>query len=86
MLFFVYDLDSYADEIRGIYFDMEKELPGPLLHTNEELVEALKNMDEINTKYSERYEQFYERFCSVDDGHASERIIEKVFGEREKLL
>lgn len=86
MLFFVYDLDSYADEIRGIYFDMEKELPGPLLHTNEELVHALKNMDEINQKYKARYEQFYDRFCCVDDGHASERIIEKVFGEREKLL
>jgi CDP-glycerol glycerophosphotransferase len=86
MLFFVYDLDSYADEIRGIYFDMEKELPGPLLHTNEELVAALKNMDEITEKYKERYEEFYARFCNVDDGHASERIIETVFGEREKLL
>jgi CDP-glycerol glycerophosphotransferase len=86
MLFFVYDLDSYADEIRGIYFDMEKELPGPLLHTNEELVEALKNMDEITDRYKTRYDEFYERFCNVDDGHASERIIETVFGEREKLL
>jgi CDP-glycerol glycerophosphotransferase len=85
MLFFVYDLDSYADEIRGIYFDMEKELPGPLLHTNEELVKALKNMDEITEHYKERYDEFYERFCNIDDGHASERIIETVFGEREKL-
>lgn len=86
ILFFVYDLDAYADEIRGIYLDMEKELPGPLLHTNEQLLEALKNMDAINEKYRERYDQFYERFCNVDDGHASERIIEKVFGEQEKLL
>lgn len=86
ILFFVYDLDAYADEIRGIYLDMEKELPGPLLHTNEELLGALKNMDEITAKYKERYEEFYERFCNVDDGHASERIIEKVFGEKEKLL
>lgn len=86
ILFFVYDLDAYADEIRGIYLDMEKELPGPLLHTNEQLLEALKNMDSINKKYKERYAEFYERFCNVDDGHASERIIEKVFGEQEKLL
>ncbi len=86
ILFFVYDLDAYADEIRGIYLDMEKELPGPLLHTNEELLGALKNMDDITEQYKERYEEFYERFCNVDDGHASERIIEKVFGEQEKLL
>lgn len=86
ILFFVYDMDSYADEIRGIYFDMETELPGPLLHTNDELVEALGHMDAVTEKYKERYEQFYERFCCIDDGHASERIIEKVFGEREALL
>ena len=86
MLFFVYDLDEYADEIRGLYFDMETTLPGPLLHTNDELLAALKNMDPIVEKYKDRYDAFYEKFCSVDDGHASERIIEKVFGEREKLF
>lgn len=86
MLFFVYDLDEYADEIRGLYFDMEETLPGPLLHTNEELLDALKNMDSVVDKYKERYDAFYEKFCSVDDGHASERIVEKVFGERENLF
>ncbi len=83
LLFFVYDYDSYADEIRGLYIDMEKELPGPILHTNDEVVEALRDMDAVTEKYKERYEEFYERFCSVDDGHACERTIEKVFGERE---
>ena len=83
ILFFTYDYESYADEIRGLYIDMEKELPGPILHTNEAVVEALHNMDAINEAYRERYEEFYRRFCSVDDGHATERIIEKVFGERE---
>ena len=83
ILFFVYDYDEYADEIRGLYIDMEKELPGPILHDNDALVDALHNMDAINETYKERYEEFYERFCSVDDGHACERVIEKVFGERE---
>lgn len=83
ILFYAYDFDEYADEIRGMYMDMEKELPGPILHTNDAVVDALKNMDAIQENYKERYEEFYERFCSVDDGHASERVIEKVFGERE---
>ena len=83
ILFFVYDYDEYADEIRGLYIDMEKELPGPILHDNDALVDALHNMDAVTEKYKERYEEFYERFCSVDDGHACERVIEKVFGERE---
>ena len=84
ILFFTYDYDSYADEIRGLYIDMEKELPGPVLRTNEAVVEALHNMDAITEAYHDRYEKFYERFCSIDDGHASERIIEKIFGESEK--
>ena len=83
MLFFAYDYEDYADEIRGMYMDMEKELPGPILRTNDAVVDALHHMDAIEETYKERYEEFYERFCSVDDGHASERVIEKVFGERE---
>ena len=83
ILFYAYDFDEYADEIRGMYMDMEKELPGPILRTNDAVVEALHNMDAITETYRERYEEFYERFCSVDDGHACERVIEKVFGERE---
>lgn len=83
ILFYAYDYDEYADEIRGMYMDMDKELPGPILHTNDAVVDALHNIDAITETYRERYEEFYERFCSVDDGHASERVIEKVFGERE---
>lgn len=85
ILFFAYDFDKYKDELRGFYIDMEKELPGPILKTNDEVVEALHHMDSVTEQYKERYDEFYERFCSVDDGHASERIIEKVFGERETM-
>lgn len=85
ILFFAYDYDDYADKIRGLYIDMDKELPGPILRTNDELVDALKNMDAVNEKYAERYKEFYDRFCSVDDGKACERIIEEVFGTRERM-
>ncbi len=84
ILFFTYDYEDYADEIRGLYIDMEKELPGPVLHTNDALIEALKNIDTINEQYRNRYAEFYDRFCCVDDGHASERVIEEMFGTREK--
>src|SRR5699024_9675578 len=32
VLFFTYDLESYRDNLRGFYFDFEKEAPGPLLY------------------------------------------------------
>lgn len=80
MLFFAYDYEDYKGEIRGMYFDMNKELPGPILQTNDELVDALHNIDTISELYKDRYDKFYEKFCSVDDGHASERAINIVFG------
>lgn len=79
ILFFAYDYESYAEEMRGLYIDMERELPGPVLTTNQEVVEALRRIDEVSVQYRTRYEEFYERFCCVDDGRASERIIEEVF-------
>ena len=58
---------------------METELPGPLVYTTEEVIDKIKNLDLLNEQYHERYEQFYQRFCSWEDGNASKRVIEKVF-------
>ena len=79
MLFFAYDYEDYKDEIRGMYFDMNTELPGPIVQTNDELVDALHHIDEISEKYKKRYDRFYDKFCHVDDGHASKRAIDIVF-------
>lgn len=81
MLFFTYDLDKYRDVLRGFYIDMLTEVPGPLLFTTEEVIDAIKNIDDVKAKYAERYDQFYERFCSWEDGHASENCVKRVFGE-----
>lgn len=79
ILFFVYDLDKYRDVLRGFYIDIEKEVPGPLLFTSDEVIEALKNIDSIAAEYQPRYDEFYERFCHLDDGYAAKRIVEKAF-------
>lgn len=79
VLYYTYDLEKYRDVLRGFYLDMEKDLPGPLLLTNDEVVDAIKHIDEIQEKYKDRYEEFYNRFCCVDDGNAAKRVVEKVF-------
>lgn len=79
MLFFTYDLDKYRDVLRGFYIDMEKELPGPLLFTTEEIVEAILDIRTVNGRYAQIYDEFYERFCGWEDGHASENCIKTVF-------
>ncbi|MFV0394053.1 MAG: CDP-glycerol:glycerophosphate glycerophosphotransferase [Coprobacillaceae bacterium] len=79
ILFFPYDLDKYRDVLRGFYIDMEKELPGPLLFTTEEITTSIENIEKVNAEYQERYLEFYQRFCSLEDGKASARVVETVF-------
>lgn len=81
ILFYTYDLDKYRDVLRGFYLDVEKDLPGPLLLTNDEVVDALKNIDKISEQYKEKYDVFYDRFCCIDDGNAAKRVVEAVFGK-----
>lgn len=78
MLFYVYDLENYRDNLRGFYFDFEKQAPGPLVKTTDELlieINNLKNEDGTN----KRLEDFYNKFCYLEDGRASERVMDKVF-------
>lgn len=79
MLFYTYDLEKYRDVLRGFYIDIEEELPGPLLFTTEEVIDAFRNIDEIVNKYKDKYDVFYEKFCSWEDGQASKRVANAVF-------
>ncbi len=78
ILFFTYDIEKYKNLLRGFYIDMETEVPGPLLYTSNEVIHAIANIDEISLQYATRYEEFYDRFCHLDDGNASKCIVEKV--------
>jgi CDP-glycerol glycerophosphotransferase len=80
MLFFTYDLERYRDELRGFYFDFAAEAPGPLIETTGELVAALRGLDAVRARSAPAHERFVARFCDLDDGHASERVVDAVFG------
>lgn len=82
ILFYTYDLEKYRDDLRGFYFDMEKEVPGPLLRTTEEVINSVENIDEINSKYSDTYQKFYDKFCQWDDGRASEKTVNTIFNKK----
>ena len=81
VLYYTYDLERYRDVLHGFYLSMEDDLPGPMLLTNDEVVDAIKNIDQIQEKYKDRYKEFYNRFCCIDDGHATERVVNKIFKE-----
>lgn len=78
MLFFTYDLEKYRDTLRGFYLDIEKDCPGPIVKTNTELIDSLKNFEKLKDDYKDKIDQFYERFCYLEDGNASKRIAEEI--------
>ncbi|MEA2281704.1 MAG: CDP-glycerol glycerophosphotransferase [Solirubrobacteraceae bacterium] len=78
MLFYTYDFDAYEDEIRGFYLDFAETVPGPLLRTTDALGEALQAMGDVERRYADRYAAFQERFCELDDGQASSRLVDRV--------
>lgn len=79
ILFYTYDLEKYRDTLRGFYINIEEDVPGPLLKTTNEVINAIKNIDMIQEEYKDRYDKFYNRFCEWDDGKASEKVVNTIF-------
>lgn len=74
MIFYMYDLEFYENETRGFYISLE-DLPGPIVQTEAECVQELKK----EFVYDDKYKRFNERFTSLEDGHATERVINRCF-------
>lgn len=79
MLFYVYDIDDYRDKLRGFYFDLETKAPGPLVKTTEGIIDEILKFDANGFVPSDATKAFYEKFCYLEDGHASERVVKEVF-------
>lgn len=75
MIFYMYDYEKYKDKLRGFYIDLN-ELPGDIVKTEQELIEAIDKAKEFN--YNEKYKKFHEKYNCLDDGKASQRFIEAI--------
>jgi CDP-glycerol glycerophosphotransferase len=56
------------------------EAPGPLLCTINELAEAIRNVDELTIKYASMHDTFVSTHCPLEDGRATRRLVDRVFG------
>ena len=79
MVFYTYDLEHYRDDVRGFYFDLAEVAPGPLVRTSEELIEAIADSDVAASDTADRYARFRDTFCSLEDGHATDRVLDLLF-------
>ncbi|UMT75900.1 CDP-glycerol glycerophosphotransferase family protein [Staphylococcus roterodami] len=78
-IFYAYDLEKYGDELRGFYMYYKKELPGPIVENQAALIETLKHIDITANDYVAERTAFYQKYCSLEDGYASQRICQTLF-------
>jgi CDP-glycerol glycerophosphotransferase len=79
LVFFTYDLDRFRDEVRGFYFDLEEYAPGPMVRSQEDLADALLDLPTSQPRHADRYQRFRQRFCHLDDGHAGQRVLDRLW-------
>ena len=82
MIFYVYDLEEYRDKLRGFYFDFEKDAPGPLIKTTNELIKVIKQYEE-GFYISEKVKQFYGKYCYLEDGESTSRVVKRILKNNE---
>ncbi len=82
VLLFTYDLERFRDRLRGFYLDLEADAPGPLLATSAEVIAAVRDIDEVARSYQPARAAFTEKFCSLDDGNAAARAVDRLLGEQ----
>lgn len=78
IMFYWPDRNHYENELHGFYVDADT-LPGPKCETVQELADAVLSLEGWDTRYGEAYAQFRQTYCPKDDGHATERVINRVF-------
>lgn len=79
MIFYMYDLDSYGQEIRGFYEGVLNQLPGPIIQKRADLISEIHAINSTSFTTNRDYRAFYQRFC-IDDIDATEKLITKILG------
>jgi CDP-glycerol glycerophosphotransferase len=77
-IFFWPDIKHYEDSVRGFYMDPSG-IPGTKCISTEDVVVALKNIENAYAEFRNEYRQFKQFFCPLDDGNAAKRLTEKIF-------
>ncbi|MEE6657752.1 CDP-glycerol glycerophosphotransferase family protein [Pediococcus acidilactici] len=83
MIFMVPDLEEYQDYVRGLYVDdYEAFVPGPVVKSTNELVEAINSWTNADPKwqnYQRKVVAFNQEYNSWNDGRSAQKAMSYVF-------
>ncbi|WP_411954043.1 CDP-glycerol glycerophosphotransferase family protein [Alkalibacillus sp. S2W] len=77
IIFYAYDIEKYRETLRGFYFNLE-EAPGPITKTTEEVIHQIKKFEQSKV-LGEKFESFYQKFCYLEDGGSTQRVVSRFY-------
>lgn len=76
ILFFMYDLQEYKNNIRDFYIDLN-ELPGPVVENEKDLIKNIRNIDNISKEYHDIYKKFNDKYNYLDSGKVTAKVVKE---------
>lgn len=76
--FFCYDLEKYL-ELRGVYFDFTKEVPGPIVQDAPTLFDEINKGDTFWDEYGDKYKSFRHKFAPYDSKDTATTVYQTFF-------
>ena len=76
VLFYMYDLEQYKNNIRDFYIDLS-ELPGPIIQQEKELINDIRNINLIRKQYSTTYNKFNEKYNYLDGKNVTMKVVKE---------
>ena len=74
IILFPYDLEIYTKG-RGLHYDLRDIAPGPIVFEVEKLIEAIRNVEKLDSEYRDIREKVRDRFNKHHDGKSIERLL-----------
>lgn len=76
------DYESYSDNRGFVFEDIESVLPGPILRSEEQFYDYIKNLDLINKQYRTKRNKIKDDMHRYSDGNSCKRVADYFFGEK----
>jgi CDP-glycerol glycerophosphotransferase (TagB/SpsB family) len=81
LIFFTPDLAHYSTDLRGFYFDLLAEAPGPVVRDRAGLLAAIRGADAAAPAFAAQRAAWRARFTPLDDGAAGARVVQRLVSE-----
>ena len=83
ILFYMYDLEEYLNETRGLYVGIES-LPGPIIRDSETLVSEIMSIKKNEYAYTEKLNAFCDDMAKYCDGNSCKNVLDIVIEKEQK--